>query len=70
MPTPPASRAPITPAEAGAFLGVSSQAKFLKDAHDGACGLFATVLGPRTNALHENHFHLDLGRGGRYKICH
>jgi len=54
---------------AGAFLGVSSQATFLKAAHDDACGLFATVLGPRTNALHENHFHLDLGRGGRYKIC-
>jgi len=55
---------------AGAFTGLSAQASFLKDAHDGACGLFSTVLGPRANALHHNHFHLDLGRGGRYKICH
>ena len=54
---------------AGAFLGMSSQAAFLKDARDGACTLFSTVLGPRANALHVNHFHLDLGRGGRYKIC-
>ncbi len=54
---------------AGAYLGLSSEASFLKDAHDGACKLFSTVLGPRANALHVNHFHLDLGRGGRYKIC-
>ncbi len=53
----------------GAFTGLSAQASFLKDAHDGACDLFSTVLGPRANHLHENHFHLDLGRGGRYKIC-
>ena len=54
---------------AGAFMGLSSEASFLKDARDGACTLFSTVLGPRANALHVNHFHLDLGRGGRYKIC-
>ncbi len=54
---------------AGAFTGLSKEASFLKDAHDGACKLFSTVLGPGANALHANHFHLDLGRGGRYKIC-
>jgi len=54
---------------AGPFTGLSAQASFLKDAHDGACGLFSTVLGPGANAAHRNHFHLDLGRDGRYKIC-
>lgn len=40
--------------------------RFLRDAHDAACGLFNTVLGPDYNRLHANHFHLDLGR---YRIC-
>jgi hypothetical protein len=40
--------------------------RFLKDAHDSACGLFNAVLGPDYNRLHANHFHLDLGR---YRIC-
>lgn len=40
--------------------------RFLKDAHDAACGLFNVVLGPDYNRLHANHFHLDLGR---YRAC-
>ncbi len=30
--------------------------------HKRACGLFNTVLGPEYNALHADHFHLDMGR--------
>jgi hypothetical protein len=37
--------------------------------HQGACNMFATVMGPRANVQHENHFHVDLGRGGIYKFC-
>lgn len=53
----------------GSFLGLNDRASFLKTIHAGACGSFSTVMGPRANALHENHFHIDLGRGGYYKFC-
>ena len=51
------------------FFGFDAKAGFLSKTHQGACGLFATVLGPKANKAHENHFHFDLGRAGRYKIC-
>lgn len=35
---------------------------FLRDARDGACRIFAAVLGPDRDAAHANHVHLDLGR--------
>jgi len=37
---------------------------FLRDVHDGACRLFATVLGPGYNAAHHDHFHLDQAARG------
>jgi hypothetical protein len=40
--------------------------KFLREVHDGACGVFDAVLGPAYNAAHRDHFHLD--RGG-YRVC-
>ncbi|HHI82319.1 MAG TPA: extensin family protein, partial [Rhizobiales bacterium] len=54
----------------GSLFGVVSSASFLTQVHDGACKDFSTVLGPAYNKAHRNHFHIDLGRGGRYKICH
>lgn len=42
---------------------------FLKQIHQDACDVFATVLGPRADKAHYNHFHVDLGRGGRNKYC-
>jgi hypothetical protein len=39
---------------------------FLDAAHDAACTVFNTVLGPRYNRLHANHFHLDQGP---YTVC-
>lgn len=47
----------------------SAQSVFLKNILKGACANFSTVLGPRANAAHADHFHLDLGRNGRYQIC-
>lgn len=35
---------------------------FLRQVHQGACGAFGVVLGPNTNALHYNHFHLEVTR--------
>ncbi len=46
------------------------RAAFLREVHKNACGIFSTVLGPEANKAHRNHFHFDLGRGGRYKYCH
>lgn len=42
------------------------QGRFLDAAHDAACKLFNTVLGPHYNRLHATHFHLGMGP---YRIC-
>ncbi|MGL4294095.1 MAG: extensin family protein, partial [Aestuariivirga sp.] len=33
---------------------------FLEQVHGEACGEFHTVLGPKADQAHRNHFHLDL----------
>lgn len=38
-------------------------AKFLRDARQGACRFFDGVLGPEYNAVHSDHFHLEVGSG-------
>jgi hypothetical protein len=43
--------------------------QFLHQAHDDACKLFGTVLGPDTNAAHHNHFHLDMKARKYRSIC-
>ena len=42
------------------------EGRFLADVRDGSCDIFRSVLGPDYNALHRDHFHLDLGR---FSIC-
>lgn len=42
--------------------GSGAKAAFLRDAHKGACSLFAVTLGPEANAAHADHFHVDMGR--------
>ncbi len=37
----------------------TDEGRFLRAAHDSACGVFAEVLGPDYNKLHATHFHLD-----------
>jgi len=39
---------------------LDTTARFLREAHDSACGLFSTILGPEANDYHKNHFHVDL----------
>jgi hypothetical protein len=41
--------------------GNDAEALFLRDAHAGACRFFDGVLGPGYNALHADHFHLEVG---------
>lgn len=42
---------------------------FLRAVHEDACGIFGTVLGPEANALHEDHFHLDMKARRRSSFC-
>lgn len=53
--------------EAAAKLASST---FLHQAHDDACDIFGTVLGPDTNDAHRDHFHLDMKvRKSRRGLC-
>ncbi|SER72230.1 Uncharacterized conserved protein [Tranquillimonas rosea] len=42
--------------------------RMLRRMHRNACGTFGTVLGPRADRFHQDHFHLDTARyrGGAY----
>jgi len=44
------------------------QSKLLRKIHGEACGTFGTVLGPRADKFHKDHFHLDVAnhRSGSY----
>lgn len=42
---------------------------FLHDAHDAACRIFGTTLGPEANDAHRNHFHVDMAERKVKKIC-
>ena len=52
------------------WKGADDEQGFLREVQMGACGIFGTTLGPGSNALHYNHFHLDMARhnarNGRY----
>ena len=54
------------------WYGDGRERAFLRNIHDGACQEFTTVLGPEHDAMHRDHFHLDLarhGRDGMSRIC-
>jgi hypothetical protein len=42
------------------------ESEMLKEAHHGACKFFNGVLGPDYNAVHQDHFHLEIGG---YSVC-
>ena len=48
--------------------GRGKDGKILRKLHKSACGPFGTVLGPRSDRHHRDHFHLDTAsyRGGPY----
>lgn len=48
---------------------LTPEATFLRYAHESACEVFSTVLGPDHNAWHKDHLHFDHGRKGRYGLC-
>lgn len=51
--------------EGGWADALASEGRLLRFAHDSACSMFTTTLGPEANALHHDHLHLDLGCHGR-----
>lgn len=53
------------------WTGNGAEARFLREARDGACELYATVLSPDYNAAHRDHFHLDQAERGRmgWGVC-
>ena len=57
---PKPDAAPFTP---------GARTDFLRAAHDAACRVFGTVLGPEANAAHRNHFHVDMAVRRLKGIC-
>lgn len=45
------------------------QGKILAKMHKAACGPFGTVLGPKANAFHQDHFHFDTARYRGSSYC-
>ncbi len=45
----------------GDWPGDGPEAEFLREVHQGACGIFDGVLGPDYNPAHHDHFHLEQG---------
>jgi hypothetical protein len=56
----------------GGWRGAEQEQGFLRDVFHGACQRFKTVLGPGSDALHYDHFHLDLAHHdarGQRRYC-
>ena len=56
----------------GGWRGTEQEQSFLRDVFHGACQRFKTVLGPGSDALHYDHFHLDLAHHdarGQRRYC-
>lgn len=57
---------------AGGWKGKRAERGFLREVNAGACQYFTTVLGPKADRHHQDHFHLDLGKHGKsgtYRLC-
>jgi hypothetical protein len=68
-----ASRTPVHLASAAASLptfvaAIHQKSEFVMNAHENACSIFGTVLGPRANRAHKDHFHLDMKQRDR-SLC-
>jgi len=77
-PPPPPDRKPdlgatpaVTPIKAEVVVpaGPRDASSFLRAIHTDACKTFNTVLGPKANAAHKNHFHLDMKVRRYVTIC-
>jgi hypothetical protein len=66
--TAQAAPVPATPAAAKG-MPAEPEAQFLRRLHQGACGVFGTVLGPEANEAHREHFHFDLHPRKQSAFC-
>jgi hypothetical protein len=57
------------PHAAPAIEPLTGKAQFLRAAHQAACKVFGTVLGPEANSAHKNHFHVDMAERKVRTIC-
>ncbi len=60
LPKPEEKQKPKSAEELKEEQTKQAMSAFLHQAHDGACDIFGTVLGPDTNEAHHDHFHLDM----------
>jgi hypothetical protein len=66
---PPSRLGGPQPADSPSSDGANGKAAFLRAAHQAACAIFRTVLGPEANKAHKNHFHLDMSQRRSAAIC-
>ena len=57
------------PVNRSTYLKKNHYGDFLREIHEGACGIFGTVLGPESNEAHRNHFHFDLAKRRSKAFC-
>ena len=67
------SQSPVRLASAAISLpkvmpATQEKIEFVVKAHENACSIFGTVLGPRANKAHTDHFHLDMKQRDR-SLC-
>ena len=67
------SQSPVRLASAAISLpkvmpATQEKSEFVVKAHEAACSIFGTVLGPRANKAHTDHFHLDMEQRDR-SLC-
>jgi hypothetical protein len=69
----PAAAAKPGPAQAAlpppVAAASSARTLFLRAAHQAACRLFGTTLGPEANNAHKNHFHVDMAERSSSNFC-
>lgn len=58
-----------TDARPGTAVNEIRKQRFLRGAHDSACKIFGTVLGPEANNAHRNHLHLDMAHRQSGVFC-
>jgi hypothetical protein len=66
---PPSRLGGPKPADSPSSDAPDGKSAFLRAAHQAACAIFKTVLGPEANRAHRNHFHLDMSQRRSAAIC-
>jgi hypothetical protein len=58
----------VSASSQAAAAPLSRESEFVREAHQSACQIFGTVLGPAANRAHNDHFHLDM-KQRRANLC-